>query len=72
VFLYLTGFRSDLVDLIELDRKRSLSYVEDSANEDRSKHVLSLSKGCPENGVRKCQVIFDPGPYCIKYFFRQD
>ncbi len=29
-------FRSDLVDLIELDRKHSQSYVEDSANEDRT------------------------------------
>ncbi len=29
-------FRSDLVDLIEPNRKRSLSYVEDSANEDRA------------------------------------
>ena len=48
-----------MVDLIELDRKRSLSYVEDSANEDRIKHVLSLSKGWLENGMRKCQVIFD-------------
>jgi hypothetical protein len=30
-------FRSDLVDLIELNRKRSLSYVEDLENEDRTK-----------------------------------
>ena len=30
-------FRSDLVELIELNRKHSLSYVEDSANEDRTK-----------------------------------
>ena len=31
------SFRSDLVELIELNRKHSLSYVEDSANEDRTK-----------------------------------
>jgi len=30
-------FRLDLVELIELNRKHSLSYVEDSANEDRTK-----------------------------------
>ncbi len=30
-------FRSDLVDLIELNRKRSLSYTEDSVSEDRTK-----------------------------------
>ncbi len=30
-------FRLDLVELIELNRKRSLSYVEDSANEDRTR-----------------------------------
>jgi len=30
-------FRSDLVELIELNRKHSLGYVEDSANEDRTK-----------------------------------
>ncbi len=30
-------FRSDLVDLIALDRKRSLSYTEDSVSEDRTK-----------------------------------
>ena len=30
-------FRSELVELIELNRKHSLSYVEDSANEDRTK-----------------------------------
>ncbi len=30
-------FRSDLIDLIGLDRKRSLSYTEDSARKDRSK-----------------------------------
>ena len=30
-------FRLDLVDLIELNRKHSQSYVEDSANEDRAK-----------------------------------
>ncbi len=30
-------FRSGLVELIELNRKHSLSYVEDSANEDRTK-----------------------------------
>ncbi len=30
-------FRLDLVDLIELDRKRSLSYTEDSVSEDRTK-----------------------------------
>ncbi len=31
------SFRSVLVELNELDRKRSLSYVEDSAIEDRTK-----------------------------------
>jgi len=51
-------FRSDLIDLIEPNRKRILSYVEDSANEDRTKHVLSLSKGWPENEMRECKVIF--------------
>ncbi len=30
-------FRPDLVDMIGLDRKRSLSYTEDSAREDRAK-----------------------------------
>ncbi len=30
-------FRSDLVDLIGLDRKRSLSYTEYSEREDRTK-----------------------------------
>ncbi len=30
-------FRPDLVDLIALDRKRSLSYTEDSVSEDRTK-----------------------------------
>ncbi len=30
-------FRSYLVDLIELNRKRSLSYTEDSVSEDRTK-----------------------------------
>ncbi len=30
-------FRSDLVDLIGLDRERSLSYTEDSEREDRTK-----------------------------------
>ncbi len=30
-------FRPDLVDLIGLDRKRSLSYTEDSVREDRTK-----------------------------------
>ncbi len=33
------SFRSVLVELNELDRKRSLSYVEDSAIEDRTKMV---------------------------------
>ncbi len=48
-------FRLDLVDLIGLDRKRSLSYTEDSdsAREDRTKHVLSLSKGWTENEMRE-------------------
>ncbi len=31
------SFRSDLVEQIELNRKHSLSCVEDSANEDRTK-----------------------------------
>ncbi len=31
------GFGSYIVDLIGLDRKRSLSYIEDSAREDRTK-----------------------------------
>ncbi len=30
------SFRSDSVELIELNRKRSLSYVEDSVIEDRT------------------------------------
>jgi len=49
---------SCLVELIELNRKHSLSYVEDSANEDRTKHVLILSKGWPENEMQECKVIF--------------
>jgi hypothetical protein len=32
-------FRLDLVNLIGLDSKRSLSYTEDSAREDRTKMV---------------------------------
>ncbi|KAA3604785.1 MAG: hypothetical protein D8M57_07525 [Candidatus Scalindua sp. AMX11] len=31
------SFRSDLVDLIEQDRRRSLSYSEDTASEERPK-----------------------------------
>ena len=31
------SFGSGLVDLIELDRRRSLSYAEDSASEERTK-----------------------------------
>ncbi len=30
-------FRSELINLIGLDRKRSLSYTEDSVREDRTK-----------------------------------
>ncbi len=30
-------FRSDLVELIKLNRKRNLSYTEDSVSEDRTK-----------------------------------
>ncbi len=51
-------FRSDLVDLIELNHKRSLSYTEDSASEDRTKHVLDLVQGWPENEMREWEVIF--------------
>ena len=35
-------FRSDLIDLIGLDRKRSLSYTEDSTREDRTKNGLKM------------------------------
>ena len=51
-------FRSDLVDLIELNRKHSLSYTEDTVSEDRTKPVLDLVQGWPENEVRECKVIF--------------
>ena len=53
-------FRSDLVNLIEPNRKPSLSCVEDSVNEDRTKHVLDLVQGWPENEMRECKVIFAP------------
>ncbi len=36
-------------DLIDLNRKRSLSYTEDSVSEDLTKHVLDLAQGSPEN-----------------------
>ncbi len=52
------SFRSDLVDLIEPNRKPSLSCVEDSASEDRTKHVLDLHQGWPENEMQEIKVVF--------------
>ena len=44
--------------MIEPNRKRSLSCVEDSANEDRTKHVLDLVQGWPENEMRERKDVF--------------
>ncbi len=54
------SFKSDLVGLIRQDHRRSLNYTEDSACEDWTKHVLSVSKGWPGNEMQECKVITHP------------
>ncbi len=44
------SFRSDFVDLIGLNRKRSLSYTEDSERKERKRWL--------ENEMRECKVVF--------------